>query len=54
MKIEAINKGSEAKVLDFQEFLSFALPDNYFNLPLFYFKNLKFPYNNGRPVYYVL
>ena len=31
MKIEAINKGSEAKALAFQEFLSFILPDDYFN-----------------------
>ena len=31
MKIEAINKGSEAKTLDFQEFLGFTLPDDYFN-----------------------
>ena len=31
MKIEAINKGSEAKVLAFQEFLGFILPDDYFN-----------------------
>ena len=31
MKIEAINKGSEAKVLAFQEFLGFTLPDDYFN-----------------------
>ena len=31
MKIEAINKGSEAKALDFQEFLGFTLPDDYFN-----------------------
>ena len=38
MKIEAINKGSEAKALAFQEFLGFTLPDDYFNLPLFYFK----------------
>lgn len=31
MKIEAINKGSEAKSLAFQEFLGFTLPDDYFN-----------------------
>ena len=31
MKIEAINKGSEAKALAFQEFLGFTLPDDYFN-----------------------
>ena len=31
MKIEAINKGSEAKALAFQEFLDFTLPDDYFN-----------------------
>ena len=31
MKIEAINKGSEAKALAFQEFLGFILPDDYFN-----------------------
>ena len=31
MKIKAINKGSEAKVLAFQEFLGFILPDDYFN-----------------------
>ena len=31
MKIHAINKGSEAKALDFQEFLGFILPDDYFN-----------------------
>ena len=31
MKIKAINKGSEAKALDFQEFLDFTLPDDYFN-----------------------
>ena len=31
MKIKAINKGSEAKVLAFQEFLGFTLPDDYFN-----------------------
>ena len=31
MRIEAINKGSEAKTLAFQEFLGFALPDDYFN-----------------------
>ena len=31
MKIEAINKGSEAKTLAFQEFLGFTLPDDYFN-----------------------
>ena len=31
MKIKAINKGSEAKALAFQEFLSFILPDDYFN-----------------------
>ena len=31
MKIHAINKGSEAKALDFQEFLGFTLPDDYFN-----------------------
>jgi len=31
MRIEAINKGSEAKTLAFQEFLGFTLPDDYFN-----------------------
>ena len=31
MKIEAINKGSEAKAFAFQEFLGFTLPDDYFN-----------------------
>ena len=31
MRIEAINKGSEAKNLAFQEFLGFTLPDDYFN-----------------------
>ncbi len=31
MKIEAINKGSEAKALAFQEFLGFTLPNDYFN-----------------------
>ena len=31
MKIEAINKGSEAKALAFQELLGFTLPDDYFN-----------------------
>ena len=31
MKIEAINKGNEAKALAFQEFLGFTLPDDYFN-----------------------
>ena len=31
MKIKAINKGSEAKALAFQEFLGFILPDDYFN-----------------------
>ena len=31
MKIKAINKGSEAKTLAFQEFLGFTLPDDYFN-----------------------
>ena len=31
MRIEAINKGSEAKALAFQEFLGFTLPDDYFN-----------------------
>ena len=31
MKIKAINKGSEAKALAFQEFLGFTLPDDYFN-----------------------
>lgn len=31
MRIEAINKGSEAKALAFQEFLDFTLPDDYFN-----------------------
>ena len=31
MKIKAINKGSEAKSLAFQEFLGFTLPDDYFN-----------------------
>ena len=31
MKIKAINKGSEAKALVFQEFLGFTLPDDYFN-----------------------
>ena len=31
MKIEAINKGSKAKALAFQEFLGFTLPDDYFN-----------------------
>ena len=31
MKIKAINKGSEAKALAFQEFLDFTLPDDYFN-----------------------
>ena len=31
MKIEAINKGSEAKTLAFQEFLGFTLPDDCFN-----------------------
>ena len=31
MKIEAINKGSEAIALAFQEFLGFTLPDDYFN-----------------------
>ena len=31
MKIEAINKGSEAKALAFQEFLGCTLPDDYFN-----------------------
>ena len=30
MKIKAINKGSEAKNLAFQEFLGFTLPDDYF------------------------
>ena len=51
MKIEAINKGSEAKAFAFQEFLGFTLLDDYFK---FSYKKLKFPYNNGRPVYYVL
>ena len=36
MRIEAINKGSEAKTLAFQEFLGFTLPDDYFN---FFIKN---------------
>ena len=36
MKIKAINKGSEAKTLAFQEFLGFTLPDDYFN---FFSKN---------------
>ena len=31
MRIEAINKGSEAKTLAFQEFLGFTLPDDYLN-----------------------
>ena len=31
MKIKAINKGNKAKVLTFQEFLGFTLPDDYFN-----------------------
>ena len=31
MKIDAINKGSEAKAFAFQEFLGFTLPDDYFN-----------------------
>ena len=31
MRIEAINKGSEAKTFAFQEFLGFTLPDDYFN-----------------------
>ena len=31
MKIKAINKGSEAKALAFQEFLGFKLPNDYFN-----------------------
>ena len=31
MKKKAINKGSEAKTLAFQEFLGFTLPDDYFN-----------------------
>ena len=34
MKIEAINKGSEAKALAFQEFLGFTLPDDYFRFSM--------------------
>ena len=42
MKIEAINKGSEAKALAFQEFLGFTLPDDYFKFFLFKKVNEKY------------